>query len=271
MSVSTVARQSASPRTRVCPICEKKFKYLSAHLKNTHKLTTEQERAPHMKRSLSMESDEEWLYHTNIVKRALNSAVGETCIDSTDGDTAGRKAVEDTQSIGMAVKRADTVLEEGHHRDNETADRKKVEFYEQERKLALHFQEIEDHIVALHLQAAGLDTGRGDPLVKARVRLEVREHTVALYRMATMPLRDMDPPMQLKRVNDGDNGGTRSPKPKRRKKRTSKPRAASDVRSSGGGLDYLENGLVCCQLCKLTWDGNAQHDCPYYDAEIKDE
>ena len=264
MSASAVACQTTSSRTHVCPICEKKFKYLGAHLKNTHKLTTEQEHAPHMKRSLSMEGDEEWLYRTNIVKRWLNSAVDETCTDTTDGDTDRRKTIEDKQSE-VAVKRADTVLEEGHHRDDDTVDRKK--FYEQERKLALLFLEIEDHIVALHLQAAGLDTGGGDPVMRARVRFEVREHAVELYRMATVPLHVADPPMQLKRVNDDDNGDARSSKPKRRKKRTSKPHVASDVRFSGGGLDHFENGLVQCPLCKLTWDGNAQHSCPY-DEEV---
>ena len=47
----------------------------------------------------------------------------------------------------------------------------------------------------------------------------------------------------------------RKPESKRKKK--------SDVLDSSCGMDYLKNGLVRCQLCRFTWDGNAQHDCPY--------
>ena len=46
-----------------------------------------------------------------------------------------------------------------------------------------------------------------------------------------------------------------TPPIRKRKKKTS--------RRSLGGLDYLKNGLVRCRLCKFSWDGNAQHDCPY--------
>ena len=268
MSASTVNRQTASPRTRVCPICEKKFKYLSGHLKNTHKLTTQQERAPHLKRSLSMENDEEWFHLINLFKNAETKTVDELQDDNTDN--ADRKTVKETTP---AVKRGDTVLEEGC--DNTAdAERKKAELCEHERTISANFQQIEDHIVALRLKAMGLVAD--DSMMMARVRLEVREHIMPLYQMVmaalVKSLLDADPPKQLKRVNEhSDNDDARKPKPKRRKKRTNKPRRATDVCFSGCGLDQLKNGLVRCQLCMFTWDGNAQHDCPYYDAEVKNE
>ena len=58
---------------------------------------------------------------------------------------------------------------------------------------------------------------------------------------------------QMKREASGQTDET-SPIPKRKKKTS---------RRSVGGLDHLKNGLVRCRLCKFSWDGNAQHDCPY--------
>ena len=42
-----------------------------------------------------------------------------------------------------------------------------------------------------------------------------------------------------------------------------KHKKKADTDRSLDGLDYLKNGLVRCRLCKFSWDGDAQHDCPY--------
>ena len=265
MSASTVSCQTASSRTRVCPICEKHLKHLGTHLKNTHKLTTHHERAPYLKRSLAMAKEKEWFHFINLFKNAETLTVDEQHDDATDN--ADRKTVDE---ITLAVKRGDTVLEEGRD-DTADAERTLAEFHKQTRTISENFQQMEDNLVAMSLKAARMMGIDDDPITMARSRLDVNEPIVKLREIAITALTTLllSPPAQLKRVSEhgDDNDGAR--KPKRRKKRASKP--ASDVRFSGGGLDHLKNGLVRCQLCKFTWDGNAQHDCPYYDVEIKDE
>ena len=59
-----------------------------------------------------------------------------------------------------------------------------------------------------------------------------------------------------KHVKEASNQTDETPAVRKRKKKTNAHRSL-------GGLDHLKNGLVRCRLCKLSWDGNAQHDCPY--------
>ena len=79
-----------------------------------------------------------------------------------------------------------------------------------------------------------------------------------------MAVCDTEPPAQLKRKHNNQ------PRAVKRKKKqavdTEVVDTSSDVRNFAGKLDFLENGLVRCQLCLFTWDGNAQHECFYDDA-----
>ena len=193
---------------RTCPLCKRKdIKYLSAHLKNKHKLVDAKERAPLLKRSLER-SD---------------------------------------------VKRKDTVLAE-----NESAN---DVFYEQERVLGASFKEIEDQIVDLRLQALQTEYSA---ISEQCFRLEIRSKLLPLYGMIMKSLETLLLPVtaQMKREDASkhvkeasDQTDETSPIQKRKKK--------TETRRSLGGLDYLKNGLVRCRLCKFSWDGNAQHDCPY--------
>ncbi len=218
-------------RTRTCTLCaQKDIKYLGEHLKKKHNLLTAKERAPHLKRSLLMQKE--------------------------DNDAEEKKA----------VKSVVTVCEETNDAIRSDA---LAEFQEQERALSADFRTIEDNIVSLRLRA--MNAAR-DALYVDGVMMEVREKLMPLYEMVIESLKtslyDNAPPMQLKRTNDERDA--ESPEPKRKRKRASKSRkTSSDVRDSGCGMDYLKNGLVRCQLCKFTWDGNAQHDCPYIDELMK--
>ena len=204
------------------------IKQLGDHLKNKHKLLSAKERAPHLKRSLMIQKARE----------------------ANDGNDSN---VEHNN----AVKRADTVCEE----PNDTARRDAIaEFRAQELTLRANFQQIEDNIVSIRLNA--MDVAH-EAMSVERVTLEVREKLVLLYEMVMRSLETslcgIAPQQQLKRSNE--HRSVRSPMPKRKKKHASKPCATSDVRCSGGGMDCL----VRCQLCKFMWDGNAQHECPYVD------
>ena len=194
---------------RTCPLCKRKdIKYLSAHLKNKHKLVDAKERAPLLKRSLER-SD---------------------------------------------VKRKDMVLAE-----NESAN---DVFYEQERVLGASFKEIEDQIVELRLQALQTEYSA---ISEQCFRLEIRAKLLPLYGMIMKSLETLLLPVttQTKREDatpskhseEASSQTDETPPIRKRKKKTS--------RRSLGGLDHLKNGLVRCRLCKFSWDGNAQHDCPY--------
>ena len=99
------------------------------------------------------------------------------------------------------------------------------------------------------------------------IREEVREMLMPLYKMVRTSLETIiyEQSMQVKQC-DGEVS-----EPKRKRKKTMKK---DDGRwmccLSGCGIDFLKNGLVQCQKCLFTWDGNAQHDCPY-EEEAKEE
>ena len=193
-------------KERNCPLCEKKgIKYLSAHLKNKHKILDVKERA-------------------SFLKRSLNHA-------------------EETE-----VKHNGTVpSENGCGLD---------EFHEQERILGASFQDMEDRILKLRLHAMQSECSE---ISEQCFRLEIRAKLLPLYGMVMKSLETLllvTP--QMKRVEKEETVPKQSSKRKRK----------SDVQNSYCGMDYLKNGLVRCQLCRLTWDGNAQHDCPY-DADGK--
>ena len=149
------------------------------------------------------------------------------------------------------VKQKDTVCEED--------GRGLTEFHEQERILGASFQDIEDRILKLRLSA----TRDGYSAISEQCfRLEIRAKLLPLYGMVMKSLETLllscEPIEQLKQADEAPPAA-----PKRKKKR--------DVQYSFSGMDYLENGLVQCQLCKFTWDGNAQHSCPYDDDDEDDE
>ena len=212
--------------TRTCPLCEKKdIKYLSAHLKNKHKLLDAKKRSPLLKQSLMPET-------------------ATSCDERND------------------VKRKDTVLDES------ALDA----FHEQERVLGDSFKYLEDSILNLHLKAMKTEYSA---MGEWRYRLEIRAKLLPLYGMLMHSLETLlEPTPQMKQVDEvASKQADDAPKqaddaPKQAEDAvptTPKRKRRSDVRHSGGGMDYLKNGLVRCQLCKLTWDGNAQHDCPYID------
>ena len=213
--------------TRNCPLCKQKdIKYLSAHLKNKHKLVDAKERAPILKQSL------------NIAK----------CKGENE------------------VKRKDTVLAE----DESDLD----EFNVQQRIISVNFQDLEDRILKLRLKA--LQTGY-TAISEECYRLEIRAKLLPLYEMVINSLKTLLVPItQMKQADAVTSTSTQdvpvtSPTPNQVEEVPSIPKRKkkSDVRHSGGGMDYLKNGLVRCQLCKLTWDGNAQHECPYIDELVK--
>ena len=154
-----------------------------------------------------------------------------------------QNTVKDSNDVEerKAVKSAETVCEETH---DTTGSDALTEFQEKERALSANFREIEDTIVSLRLRA--MNAAR-DALRMDEVTMEVREKLMPLYEMVIESLKtllyDNAPPVQLKRTNDQRDA--RSPVLKRKKKRASKSQATS--------TDWL------------TWDENAQHDCPYLD------
>ena len=109
---------------------------------------------------------------------------------------------------------------------------------------------VEDRIVVVESSTTNVQT----------VREEVREMLMPLYKMVQTSLETImyEQSMQVKQC-DG-----KVSEPKRKRKKT------TDVRFSGFGMDFLKNGLVQCQKCLFTWDGNAQHNCPY-EEEVKEE
>ena len=194
----------AAMKARVCPICKKKdIKYLSAHLRNKHKLTTSEKRAPYLKKSLKQDNDE------------------------------------------AAVKREDTVCTA-----DEAAD---YERREQERALSDSFHDIEDHIVAIRLKA--MQVGYDAPSLQ-RVRMEVRDKLMPLYDMIVGSLvSSAPPPAQYKRKNEEELNDVT---PKRKK---SRKRKEPTVSYSTAGMDFLENGHVRCQECRMVWDAKTSCIC----------
>ena len=226
---------ASTRKTRVCTLCAREdIKQLGDHLKNKHKLLSAKERAPHLKRSLMIQKARE----------------------ANDGNDSN---VEHNN----AVKRADTVCEE----PNDTARRDAIaEFREQERILSANFQQIEDHIVTLRLKAMRTVHSA---MSMERVRMDVRKKLMPLYEMVMKSLEtslcDITPPAQLKRTNE--HRSVRSPEPKRKKKLVSKQHATgvevddATVRSSAAGMDFLENGLVRCQTCRMSWNASMSCEC----------
>ena len=144
-----------------------------------------------------------------------------------------------------AVKREDTVCTA-----DEAAD---YERREQERALSNRLQDIEDRIVAIRLKAmqVGYD---GTSLV--RVRMEVRNKLMPLYiRIVNSLASCPPPPAQYKRKNDKERSDV-TPKRKRPKKRKE-----ANVSYSTAGMDFLENGHVRCQKCRMVWDANSSCIC----------
>ena len=214
--------------TRTCPLCEKKdIKYLSAHLKNKHKLLDAKKRSP-------------------LLKQSLTTATATSCEERND------------------VKRKDAVLDESALDVSA--------FREQERIMGASFQDLEDHILNVRLKAMQTEYSA---IGEWSYRLEIRAKLLPLYGMVMQSLETLlVPTSQMKQVDEmASKQADHAPKqvddaPKQaevEEPSTPKRKRKSDVRHSGGGMDYLKNGLVRCQLCKLTWDGNAQHDCPYID------
>ena len=135
---------------------------------------------------------------------------------------------------------------------------KETMFQKQECQLRDDFLYLEDNIVGLQLRA--INTMQSSTTNVQTVREEVREMLIPLYTMVRTSLETImyEPSMQVKQCD------SEVPEPKRKRKKT------TDVRFSGCGMDFLKNGLVQCQKCLFTWDGNAQHDCPY-EEEVKEE
>ena len=137
-------------------------------------------------------------------------------------------------------------------------------FYEQERVLGASFKQIEDQIVELRLQALKTEYSA---ISEQCFRLEIRSKLLPLYGMimksletlllpVTEPIKRKDVEMTPSEHSEEASSETdETPPIRKRKKKAS--------RRSLGGLDHLKNGLVRCRLCKFSWDGNAQHDCPY--------
>ena len=135
---------------------------------------------------------------------------------------------------------------------------KEIMFLKQECQLRDDFLYLEDNIVGLQLRA--INTMQSSTTNVQTVREEVREMLMPLYKMVRTSLETIiyEPSMQVKQCD------SEVPEPKRKRKKT------TDVRFSGCGMDFLKNGLVQCKKCLFTWDGNAQHDCPY-EEEVKEE
>ena len=125
------------------------------------------------------------------------------------------------------------------------------------RVLGASFKEIKDQIVDLRLQALQTEYSA---ISEQCFLLDIRSKPLPLYGMIMKSLETLLLPTasQQKQEDASKLGEEASDQqtPGKRKKKT-------DTRRSLGGLDHLKNGLVRCRLCKFSWDGNAQHDCPY--------
>ena len=149
------------------------------------------------------------------------------------------------ETVESAVKRKDTVC---------TADATaEYKFREQEQALSDSFQEIEDHIVTIRLNA--MQTGY-DATSLQRVRMDVRDKLMPLYNMIMNSILMHAPPAaQYKRKNDEERSDV---KPKRKKLMKKKEPTVS---YSAGGMDFLKNGHVRCQTCRMVWDGKTSCIC----------
>ena len=142
------------------------------------------------------------------------------------------------EAVESAVKRKETVCSVDESFD--------YEFREQERAISDSFQEIEDRIVTLRLTA--MQMGYNGTSLQ-RIRMDVRNKLMPLYDMVLSSLTSTaPPPAQYKRKNDGERSDV---KPKR--KRLAKKKEPT-VSYSTAGMDFLENGHVRCQDCRMVWD-----------------
>ena len=126
------------------------------------------------------------------------------------------------------------------------------EFREEVRALDKSFYEIEDRIYTLRLKAMQLGY-KGTSL--ERLRMELRNKIMPLSDnvVSSLALSYLSPE-QYKRKNDEEE--TRTPNDVR----WESPEQTA-VSYSTAGMDFLENGNVRCQTCRMFWDQNISGEC----------
>ena len=243
----------ASKRVRMCPICNKKdIKYLSEHLKRTHKLTKAVERAPHLKKSLQQAKQEE-----TAVKRKDTVCSEEICaeIEFREQERKLSASFQEIEDHIVAIRLKASRM--GYNGTSVQRVRMDVRS-----KLMPLYEMVMNSLVSTTPPPAQFKRKSEEDHAERKRRRLVKEEddTIVSYSTAGMDFLDngqvrcqtchsyWDENTTFKCLCGAIYNG---------------PSYDSSETTSEGTLDFLDNGLVRCRDCHFEWDGNAQHDCAF--------
>ena len=242
----------AEKKARVCPICEKKdIKYLSAHLRNKHKLVTPEKRAPYLKKSLKRCNDEAAVKREDTVCTADVGADYER----REQERALSDSFHDIEDHIVTIRL--NAMHIGY--DAPSLQRVRMEVRD---KLMPLYDMIVSSLVSI------------DPPPAQYKRKNDEEHNIVKPKRKRLA-KKKEPAVSHSAggMDFLENGYARCQTCRMFWDAKTSCICLCGITYNGPdreqliprneALEILENGLVRCQDCHFEWDGNAQHDCAY--------